>query len=428
LNQENPDLYEFELSGGGGHYTLDWPELNISFKVNRIKESTDHEVKGEVMVVSQRPTSAGHLRYGRLNLTSPSARNSFAKSLAARDSSVDWDQCMEQMCVAVIGDWRSGVPLTQITGDVDVKAQAKWLIEPVIQANNPTLIYGPGASGKSWLAVYLAVLCDAHLHHGGLTVEPSKVLYLDWETDEMEIGTRVTMIRNGLGLEGKSGIWYKQMTQGLSADIETVRTICLEKNIDLVVVDSMGAACAGEPESAEVVLRAFSSLRSLNTSSLLIDHTNKENVSSQSTNPSNLFGSVYKANASRIVMEVHREAGHRTGDAMSVGLFMKKANNIKLRPPLGFELRFTDDSVHIERQDVKDTPLEEHMRVQDRIANLLTNRIGGLSPAVIAEELSKSESHIRKELSNGKQAGRFTILGNGKYANRSWEEEESWRL
>ena len=121
------------------------------------------------------------------------------------------------------------------------------MIEPLVHPRNPTLIYGPGSTGKSWFGQYLAVLADQGMSHGELTVEACSVLYLDWETDQTEIGSRVTMLRKGLGLEGKSHIWYKSMNQGLSNDIEAIRSVVVEKSIDLIIVDSLGSAGMGEP-------------------------------------------------------------------------------------------------------------------------------------------------------------------------------------
>jgi hypothetical protein len=325
---------------------------------------------------------------------------------------------MEQLCTAVLDKWRHGSPVVVLDGNVDVTAQAKWLVDPIIQLHNPTLIYGPGSTGKSWFAQYLAVLADHGMNHGGLSVEPSKVLYLDWETDQQEIGARVTMIRRGLGLDGQSHILYKAMNQGLANDIETVRSIVAEHAISFVVVDSLGSACMGEPESAEVVLRTFGALRTLEVSSLCIDHTNKEKM---------LFGSVYKFNSARMVYLCVKDQ-QEDDNKLVFGLLHKKANNFKLMRPMGFELGFGDGLVKITRRDVRDTPLEEHMNMKDRIENLLRSITGGLSVAEIAEVLEKTESHVRKELSEGKNSGRYVTLDNKKWANRAREDEESWRF
>jgi len=407
IQSDTTNLHECVVSGSQGIYKLTWPQLSISAAIDRIKESSDHEVKAEVKLTSSRPTSAGHLRAGRLNLTSTTARNSFAKSLAARDSEVEWDIILEQICIAVLAEWRQGSPMVELDGNMDVPELAKWLIQPIIQLNNPTLIYGPGSTGKSWFAQYIAVLADEGMSHGEFHVEPSTVLYLDWETDQNELGSRVTMIRRGLGLKGTAHILYKAMNQGLSTDIERIREICLENTVGLVSIDSVGSACMGEPGSAEVVLRMFSALRSLGVSSLCIDHTNKEGM---------LFGSVYKFNSARQVFEA-KKSQQEDDDKLVLGLFHKKANNSKLLRPFGFELVFNqeDKSMTVIRQDVKDTALEEHMKIPDRIANALS-RCGKLSVEEIAEEIDKEQSHVRKELSYGKKSGRFMLLTEGKWA------------
>ena len=423
MNPDSANLYEFELAGRTGIYELAWPQLNVTAKVERIKEGSDHEVKAEIQLTSTRPTSAGHLRAGRLNLTSPAARNTFARSLASRDSEVDWDKVMEQLCITVLAEWREGSPAVLLTGQSDVQASVKWMIEPIIQLNNPTLIYGPGSTGKSWFGQYLAVLADAGMNSGGLGVEPSTGLYLDWETAQDELDSRVTLLRNGLGLDGPSSIWYKHMTSGLSADIETIRGLCATNDVQFIVIDSVGSACMGEPESAEVVLRAFGALRSLGVSSLCIDHTNKEGA---------LFGSVYKYNASRQVFECKKDQ-QPDDNKIVLGLFHKKANNSRLMKPIGYELNFSDSAISISRQDVRDTPLEAQMRVVDRIENLLKTRPSGLPVSDIAEELEKTESHIRKELSEAKKRGLIVQIGNN-YSLASFTPEingteiKQWQL
>ena len=432
MNQEiQADLYKFDITGRSTIYQMAWEQLNISAKIDRIKESSDHEVKGEVTIRSTRPTSAGHIRSGRLNLTSPSARGTFARSCASRDSEVDWDKVMEQLCVAVLNKFRQGSEIEVLTGDADVKVMDKWLIEPLIQTDNPTLIYAHGSTGKSFFAQFVAVLADAGESRCGFNVERGiNVLYLDWETNAKELSSRVTQIRNGLGLTGKSHILYLRMFQGLATSIEMIRSHVVENDVNLVIIDSLGSACMGEPESAAVVLTTFNAIRTLEVSSFIVDHTNKDG---------GLFGSVYKHNSSRQVFELKKNQ-NLDEDKLVLGMFHIKANNSKLMKPLGFELTFGEDSIAVTRQDVRDTPLESSMRVVDRVQNTLRSAsqtatalgevFKGMTAQEIATELDKTESHIRKLLSEGKQDGKFISLGEGRYALRIWEEEtvEAWKL
>ena len=410
-----PD-YSFSIQGGNGIYSLEWPHLNVTASVSRFKEDSNHELKAEVWVQSARPNSSGHMKQGRVILTSTANRKSFAKSLEDRDPEVDWDKIVEQLSVAVLEEWRVGVPAIQITGDAlqEVDTNQKWLVEPVIQYGHPTLLYGKGSSGKSWMAQYLSVLVQEGLSMSGLTVEDATVLYLDWETDKNEIVSRVAMIRRGLGLplDTPNGIWYKPMSQGLASDIATVMELVKEHNIRFIVLDSLGAACMGEPESAEVVLRMFMALRSLGVTSLCIDHTNKEG---------SLFGSVYKFNNSRQIFEAKKEQGEGD-DELEFALFHKKANNSKLIKPMGWVFQFDSEarSTTLVRRDVKNTKLETEMTVVDRIKNLLEANASGMRPSEIAMELEKTSTHISKELSTHNQL--FEKMASGLWRLRMTED------
>ena len=250
------------------------------------------------------------------------------------------------------------------------------------------------------------------------------------------------MLRKGMGLEGQSGVWYKAMSQGLSGDLETVRKIVLNRNISFLVLDSLGSASAGEPESAEVVLRMFASLRSLKVTSLCIDHTNKEGT---------LFGSVYKFNAARQIFEIKKD--QKPGeDKLVFGLFHKKANNSKLIKDIGFQLDFSQEGqVKVSRQDVRDTDLSHHQSVPDRILNSFRQNRGDGKMTVddVTEEIWAEDKPVSKEVVRTAMSRLFNqgVLmkrpedrdngGKQQYAlpvRRSWEEPvaseggDAWKI
>jgi len=371
------------MTGSDGLYMFHWPGLHIQAEVSRMDKKAE---KGEITWTSSRPVGGGHLLTGNVGFTSVTSKNSMIKVLQEEDDQVRWKQVVEQCCTAALNDFRTGLPEVQLTGDKIISAESKWLVEPVVQHMNPTLIYGPGSSGKSWFAQYLAVLADAGMNHGGFVVEPANVLYLDWETDLGELGTRITMIRKGLGFETKSGVWYKSMNQGLAIDIETVKSIVMRREISFVVLDSLGAACMGEPESADIVLGMFRALRSLRVTSLCVDHTNKEGY---------LFGSVYKFNEGRQIFEIKKDQKPEA-DRLVFGLFHRKSNNSKMIKDLGFELYFADpEQVAVSRKDVRDTPLEAEQSIPQRVLNTF-GRNGAATYTVteMAEELSTEKKLV----------------------------------
>ena len=232
----SPDVCD--MYGAAGLYVLTWPNLHIKAEVSRF-EDKHSELRAEVSFSSQRPNASGHLLRRRVNLTSPST--AYIKDLREEDESINWKRVVEQLAVAVTDEYRRGMPAVEILGQINAEPEGHWLIKPLVQVGHPTLIYGAGSSGKSWIGQYLSVLVQEGLSTSGLEIEKAKVLYLDWETDLQELGSRIAMIREGLGLPARydSGVIYKYMTQGLEADIAEVRNMVQEWDIHFVVLDSL---------------------------------------------------------------------------------------------------------------------------------------------------------------------------------------------
>ena len=405
--------YESIITGGAGIYYIDWPHLDVRAKIDRITEGSG-EIKAEVKITSGRP-DGGHLRAARLNLTSLTSRNAFAKSLLSRDKSLDWDLIIEAICIATLDEFRQGSPVVALDGTLAKDETARWVVQDLIQTHNPTLVYGPGASGKSFLAQFLATIISNNItaNAAGLQVQkPLRTLYLDYETDEAELDGRLAMIRRGLGIEASHhNILYRSMTRGLADDVENLQAYQREHGIEFLIIDSMNAACGGEPENARTILNTFNALKSIVTadgkslSSLIIDHTNRNDQ---------IYGSESKRDRARLLFRC-KKAQADNSDRIQLGLFLEKTNNTPMIKPMGFEILFNGNSITVKRQDIKTSPLEEYMKIPDRIANALS-RYGKLSAEEIAEEIGKEESHVKKELSYGKKAGKFIQLADRKWA------------
>ena len=170
----------------------------------------------------------------------------------------------------------------------------------------------------------------------------------------------------------------------------------------MLIIDSVGLACGGEPENAKVINDFAKAIRSLRQdtgmTTLLIDHMNKEGL---------LFGSIYKFTNARLVWEIKKNQ-ETNANSLFVGLFHKKANDDKLYKEISFELTFSKDAIHIERKDVRDTPLEVFLTWSERVAN--TIRINqkiypqGMTAKEIAENLKsggdeREEDKIRNQVS-----------------------------
>jgi len=120
---------------------------------------------------------------------------------------------------------------------------------------------------------------------------------------------------------------YRHCALPLAEDLNEIRRIVLEGDIKLIIVDSLGAACGGDMNSAEVATRFFSAIRQLPVTPLLISHVSKE-VEKEKTP----FGSVYFYNYARNVYQLRK---HEEEDEITLGLWHKKCNFTKKNPPYG---------------------------------------------------------------------------------------------
>ena len=417
--------YDFTMTGKGGVYYFTWENLLVDVEVSNCRPGRDDSITAYLKVSTRRP-NGGYITHGNLNLDSIIGRRNYATECTKRDAELDWDAILSLLAMNVRDSEQRGVPEERITGEQleRVTEDVRWLVEPIIQVGQPTLVYGKGSSGKSYFSQFVSVLVNEGISANGLTVEQATTLYLDWETDGDEITRRVARIRKGMELSKltSAGLIYKRMNKGLAADIGTVMELVNKYSVHFVILDSLGSACMGEPESADVVLRMFAALRSLGVTSLCVDHVNKDN---------HLFGSVYKFNASRLIFEVIK--AQRAGeDKLEFALYHRKANNAKIIKPMGFELAFDNANLTavLKRVDIKDTDLEQDMHVVDRIRNLLVN--GAMSTQKLGLELDRTSTHISKEISlANKRAGEnnrpdvFIKLSDGKYGLAS-REDDTW--
>jgi len=380
---ESKSAYRYDLAGGQGLYEFTWPDLNITARVEGATRGQRGGVEADIYVTSQRANRPGHLRYARLNLSSQSGKESFVRGLKKREEEIDWDEIVEQICVSITRESQEGNPAVLIKGTTEVAELAQWFVEPVIEVENVTVIYGPGGSGKSWIAQYLAVLVDAGLSHAGFTVtEQRPVLYLDWETSEADIEARVSMIRKGLGFQTEANILYKPMTRGLADDIEAIKTLVRDQNTGLVIIDSVGAASMGGQNDDKVILPMFNSLRAITgIQKLFVDHSNKQDGS--------LYGSVYKTNEGRQIWEVKKD--QRAADKqLTFAMLHRKHNNSGQLPDMAFVIDFsTPGQVVFVRTPIGDTPLEAEQSIPQRVLNTYTrNGTATYSVTEMAEELS----------------------------------------
>lgn len=381
------------IDGQAGIYTLRWDDPPVVASVDRLSEDGHHAVSAEVTVRTELPGVAPHLHQARLTLTSTVARRTWAKLLEERAPQLaDWYAVVEQLCLAVLEREREGEPAIDLAQYQPPEA-SRWRLEPVLLENHVNLLFGEGGVGKTLLAQYMGVLVATGYAHNGLTPEPGRVGYLDWESEADDCYERLELLAAGLDVPVPQVI-YRRCSLPLADDLPQIQRLVLERGLDLVIVDSGGLACGGDMWLPAPTNALFRALRQLHIATLVITHTQKH--ASRKTP----YGSAYWWNIPRSIYEV-RQARNPGADSFEAGLYHVKANRGKLQSPMGFRFRFGANACSVSPVRVADIPdLEEHLPMRDRLRLALQH--GPATAADLAELLDSDENAVRTTLNRHK--------------------------
>jgi hypothetical protein len=327
----------------------------------------------------------------------------------------DWSQILQASCTKVIEEFLNPPTPEKLT--LTERLYPKFLIDRFILHQSPTLWFAPGGSGKSFLALALAACCENGFDLFG-TCEPTKALYLDWETDYQETTRRVSLIAEGLSkiYEIKKEEMalpsylrmYLPLVNGTEELLETVNTY----GYQLLIIDSVAPALGSDLISAAEVTRFFGSVRRLNAegiTTLLITHISKgekKDNKSQRTP----FGSIFFENFPRLTWELRSE--YREDDnSFLFGVFCRKSNVGKLEPK-GYKLSFLPNCVDIEYIDPEETDNTKQTLTAMTIA-LLEKQ--DMTAKELASTLQATPETIWVTLNRLKKKGIIDNMENGKW-------------
>lgn len=381
-----------------GRHTFEWgdPERAI-IEVEYVRD-TRGEVSGEVSVTSTVPTG-GLVHVARVNLLSTRSLSEYAGHVAKRapQTSADWQQLLAIVARETVQRFRRGEPAVLLR-DVTPAPDAGHILPPLAVGRMPTILFGDGGSAKSMLA--LAAAASIQTGHPYLGLEPATVTtvgYLDWEMDGHEHRQRLARL---CGDDDLPGIVYIPCSRALADDVDRIRREIIRHGIGYLVVDSVGLACDGPPEAAEVAIRFFGALRELGLGSLLVAHVNR---SGDTERP---FGSAFWHNGGRLTWYAKLEAD--IGGSTTVGLFCKKANTGPKAAPMGYRIDW-GDRIAITRTDLADIPdITRHVPLTYRIADSL--RAGAMTAHEIVSATSADMETVTRTLRRMRERGKVRDL------------------
>lgn len=395
---EYPDSYNFMwLEGSEECLAIDIKHIKVGFGGSITAEITVYILLGD----------RNTLECIRFNLQSARERRDIAQRLYELGGLIEpetWLQIIDQVSVETLKRYRQ-VETAISLKDIPERETPRYRLYPLVFDSEINVLFGDGDTGKTILGCIIAVLVQDAYSVLNLTPEPGNVLFLDWETSSHQIKETVTAIRKGLGIVRQANdpdILYMRCDQLLATTIEGIRTTVTENDIKLIVVDSIGLAIGGDADQMESARIGFTALRSLNITTLGIDHLSK---GSDGKSP---YGSVYRRNIPRNQFLVRHDQAPDVYE-LNLALIHKKCNIAPKIKPQGMRLNFTMNGsgvlaeIGISPLDILDNPeLAASLTLTERIKGLL--RRGAMKTSEIAEELDlvDSEGSIRTILNRAK--------------------------
>jgi hypothetical protein len=276
----------------------------------------------------------------RLNLYSSSAIDSLRRACQNVTDIPDWSRVLGDSIAAVLERFaRPETTTIDITTDTTPPG---WLLPPLVEAEGYTVLYARGGSGKSYLAVGIAVSVASGQPVLGLAPRSTgNVVYLDWESSASVLTHRIRRVCNGIettNLEHR--IDHVRMTGPFAARRAAISEHLATVRPALVVIDSKGGATTGSPESSEGIIDLARAVRYLDAPVLLIDHISKATI--RGDDPDMAFGSQYVEASARLAWSLQTEHGR---DMMTLRLRNTKANNHARAGDLTLAMHFVGDAV-----------------------------------------------------------------------------------
>ena len=287
----------------------------------------------------------------------------------------------------------------------------QWLIPDFIPKGEPTLFYADSGTGKSMVALTLAMSVSTGmplLDGIEAPTEPGSVLYLDWETNKQAMMKRMDRVINGLNSKASADrqlepedfdVQYVRCTSSLDSMASKIQAWVTKNACALIVIDSalFAVGSTGDANDSSTATAFMELVRSFGCTALIVSHVSK-------ANPKEAIGSTFwKAGARNAwLLEKEQEMGTKYTD---VALKHKKSNDSELFNPIGLRMSFDKeaDALKFEKFKVSESTgeLSKDLPARHRIIQLLKTT-GGLTAKAIADELGIADSGVFMALSRGK--------------------------
>jgi RecA-family ATPase len=233
----------------------------------------------------------------------------------------------------------------------------EWTIPGLIPEGFLSLLIADGGTGKSFLALYMALCIAVGAPFLKLPVKRGRVLYIDYELDLEEQRRRLWRVATGEGLSVSSArlqdrLYYLSPDEPVGTDSfhDQVDEVIDEHGIDVIVLDSLTLGTIGDATSQKDTVPILRRLQELPTL-VAIDHVSHSTAQGSAAS-ARAFGSVFKRNVARSSLTLAQAEG---GGFL---LQQEKSNFSPGETDLSYAMDWEEDRITFRRVNVTDECME----------------------------------------------------------------------
>src|SRR5215204_1263633 len=264
------------------------------------------------------------------------------------------------------------------------------VIQGIFPKGFPTSIYGEGGIAKSTIALHMCMsIASSQKEWLGYTIDqPSPCIFVDFELDREEQGTRAQRIARGMGIELPDDLHYLWASGFRFSDaFPLILEAVDELGVRVVALDSLGMALEGDALKGAVVIDFFRDridhLKRRGASVLIVDHQSGLRPGESYQNKAQ-YGSVYKGYLSRSRLQLELDERNEMGTRVVVR--QNKSNFGCPQIPFVVGTHFEENKIVLQREALSEEDLREEsvLNATDRV--LLSLLDGPSYPADLQEK------------------------------------------
>src|SRR5215218_94930 len=264
------------------------------------------------------------------------------------------------------------------------------VIRGIFPKGFPTSIYGEGGIAKSTIALHMCMsIASFQKEWLGYPIDqPSPCLYVDFELDREEQGTRAERIAKGMGFEVPDDLHYLWVSGFRFSDaFPLILEAVDELGVRVVTFDSLGMALEGDALKGAVVIEFFrdriDQLKRRGVSVLIVDHQSGLRPGESYQNKAQ-YGSVYKGYLSRSRLQLELDERRKAGTRVIVR--QNKTNFGAPQVPFVVQTLFEEKKIVLKREALSEEDLREEsvLNATDRVLLCLLD--GPSYPADLQEK------------------------------------------